>query len=58
MIRNIREQYQKPFEKRFNELKELIKGIEEKRKVYQMFIDRIDRVLEKKEETFKIPLSE
>ncbi|WP_428909760.1 hypothetical protein [Niallia sp. Krafla_26] len=58
MIRNIREQYQKPFEKRFNELKELIKGLEEKKKVYQMFIDRIDRVLEKREDTFKISLSE
>ena len=50
MIRNIREQYQKPFEKKFNELKELIKDLEEKKKVYQMFNDKIDRVLEKRED--------
>lgn len=49
MIRTIKEQYQKPFEKRFNELKELIKSLEEKKKVYQMFTEKIDRVLEKSE---------
>jgi hypothetical protein len=58
IIRNIREQYQKPFEKRFNELKDLIKDLEEKKKVYQMFVDKIDRVLEKGEDSSKIPLSE
>lgn len=47
MIRNIREQYQKPYEKRFNDLKEMIRDLEEKKKVYQMFVDKIDRVLEK-----------
>ena len=50
MIRNIREQYQKPFEKKFTELKEFIKDLEEKKKVYQMFVDKIDKVLEKGEE--------
>ena len=58
MIRNIREQYQKPFEKKFNELKESIKDLEEKKKVYQMFVDKIDRVLEKGEDSSKIPFSE
>ena len=48
MIRNISEQYQKPFEKKYNELKESIKDLEEKKKVYQMFIDKIDRVMEKR----------
>jgi len=50
MIRNIREQYKKPFEKKFTELKEFIKDLEEKKKVYQMFVDKIDKVLEKGEE--------
>jgi vacuolar-type H+-ATPase subunit E/Vma4 len=58
MIRNIREQYQKPFEKKYNELKESIKDLEEKKKVYQMFIDKIDRVLEKGEDSSKISFSE
>ena len=58
MVRNIREQYQKPFEKKFNELKDSIKDLEEKKKVYQMFVDKIDRVLEKGEDSNKIPLSE
>lgn len=50
IIRNIREQYQKPFEKRFNELKVSIKDLEEKKKVFRMFIDKIDKVLEKEDE--------
>jgi hypothetical protein len=50
IIRNIREQYQKPFEKKFNELKESLKELEEKKKVYQMFIDKINKVLEKVDE--------
>lgn len=47
LIRNIREQYQKPFETKFNELKGTIKDLEERKKVYQMFIDKIDKVVEK-----------
>ena len=49
LIRNIREQYQKPFEKNYNELKEGIKDLEEKKKVYRMFIEKIDKVVEKEE---------
>ncbi|WP_338471733.1 hypothetical protein R4Z10_02880 [Niallia sp. XMNu-256] len=49
IIRTIREQYQKPFEKSFIELKESIKDLEEKKKVYQMFVDKIDKVLDKGE---------
>ncbi|MET3700132.1 hypothetical protein SAMN05877753_1191 [Bacillus oleivorans] len=51
LIRSIREQYQKPFEKKFNELKGSIKELEERKKVYQMFIDKIDRVFEKGDES-------
>ena len=49
IIRNIRELYHKPFEQRFNQLKEEIKGLEEKKKVFQMFVDKIDKVKEKEE---------
>ncbi|MFK2826454.1 hypothetical protein QYG89_12395 [Bacillus sp. B190/17] len=44
IIRNIRELYHTPFEKKFNELKEAIKDLEEKKKVFQMFVDKIDKV--------------
>lgn len=44
IIRNIRELYHKPFEQRFNQLKEEIKDLEEKKKVFQMFVDKIDKV--------------
>ncbi|MEH6947263.1 hypothetical protein V7068_09355 [Bacillus sp. JJ634] len=47
IIRNIRELYHKPFEQRFNQLKEEIKDLEEKKKVFQMFVDKIDKVKEK-----------
>ncbi|GAA0322936.1 hypothetical protein GCM10008967_11830 [Bacillus carboniphilus] len=50
IIRNIREQYQKQFESKFNDLKGSIKELEERKKVYQMFIDKIDKVLEKGDE--------
>jgi hypothetical protein len=49
IIRNIRELYHKPFEQKFNQLKEEIKGLEEKKKVFQMFVDKIDKVKEKEE---------
>ena len=56
ITRNIRERYQKPFEKKFNELKESIRDLEEKKKVYQMFNDKIDKVLEKGDEHLSIKL--
>ena len=50
MVRNIREQYQKPFEEAFTELKEALKGLEERKRFTQMFVDKINRVLDKGEE--------
>jgi uncharacterized protein YacL (UPF0231 family) len=44
IIRDIRELYHIPFEQKFNQLKEEIKDLEEKKKVFQMFIDKIDKV--------------
>ncbi|KKB36609.1 hypothetical protein [Bacillus thermotolerans] len=44
LIRNVRELYLTPFEQKFNELKEEIRDLEEKRKVFQMFVDKIDKV--------------
>src|SRR3954469_23380611 len=49
IIRNIREIYSKPFEHKFNELKVSIKDLEERKKVFQMFIDKIDKVMEKED---------
>lgn len=51
IIRNIRELYSKPFEHKFNELKVSIKDLEERKKVFQMFIDKIDKVMEKEEQS-------
>jgi cobalamin biosynthesis Co2+ chelatase CbiK len=47
IIRNIREQYHKPFEQKYNKLKADIKDLEERKKVFQMFIDKINQVIEK-----------
>lgn len=44
ILRNIRELYLTPFEQKFNQLKEVIKDLEEKKKVFQLFIDKIDKV--------------
>lgn len=49
IIENIRELYHKPFEERYNELKEEIKDLEEKRKVFQMFVNKIDEVSRKED---------
>ncbi|MDQ0242629.1 cellulose biosynthesis protein BcsQ [Bacillus fengqiuensis] len=49
IIENIRELYHKPFEERYNELKEDIKDLEEKRKVFQMFVNKIDEVSRKED---------
>jgi len=39
--------YHKPFEESYNQLKEYIKDLEEKRRVFQMFIQKIDEVTKK-----------
>lgn len=44
IINNIKSTYQKPFEEKFNELKEYIIELEEKRKVFQMFVDKIEKI--------------
>lgn len=49
IIRDVRELYQKPFEQKFNQLKEEIRDLEEKKKVFGMFIDKIDKVKGKEE---------
>jgi alanine dehydrogenase len=46
IINSIKTIYQKPFEEKFNELKQYIMELEEKRKVYQMFVDKIEKVSE------------
>lgn len=51
IIRNIRELYHKPFEQKFNQLKAEIKDLEEKKKVFEMFVDKIDKVNGGSEET-------
>ncbi|MCA1063209.1 hypothetical protein QTG56_13775 [Rossellomorea sp. AcN35-11] len=47
IIDNIREMYHKPFEEKYNELKEYIRELDEKRKVFQMFVNKIDEVKRK-----------
>ncbi|WP_210365791.1 hypothetical protein [Bacillus sp. REN3] len=47
--RKIRELYHEPFEQRYNDLKEYIKELEEKKRVFQMFTDKIDKVTERAE---------
>jgi uncharacterized protein YacL (UPF0231 family) len=49
IIRNIRELYHKPFEQKVNQLKESIKELEEKKKVFRMFVDKIEKVSDKEE---------
>lgn len=49
IIRNIRGLYHQPFEQKFNQLKAEIKGLEEKKKVFEMFIDKIDKVIASEE---------
>jgi vacuolar-type H+-ATPase subunit E/Vma4 len=47
--RKIRELYHQPFEQKFNDLKEYIKDLEEKKRVFQMFTDKIDKATEKED---------
>ncbi|MEK3807460.1 hypothetical protein MHB63_13025 [Bacillus sp. FSL H8-0547] len=46
IISTIKTTYQKPFEEKFNELKLYIKELDEKRRVYQMFVEKIEKVSE------------
>ncbi|MGE8203783.1 hypothetical protein ACQKP0_04400 [Heyndrickxia sp. NPDC080065] len=50
IIKTIRELYHTPFEQRFSQLKEDIKDLEEKKKVFQMFVDKIDKVKGKEDD--------
>lgn len=50
IIRTIREIYHKPFEEQFNKLKAEIKDLEEKKRVFGMFVDKIDKVQGKDEQ--------
>jgi len=56
IIENIRERYHKPFEESYNQLKEYIRELDEKRKVFQMFIQKIDEVVRK--ESAKVHISQ
>lgn len=47
IIEKIRQMYHKPFEENYNQLKEYIRDLEEKRRVFQMFIQKIDEVTKK-----------
>jgi hypothetical protein len=47
IINTIKTTYQNPFEEKFNGLKEYMKELDEKRKVFQMFVDKIDKVSDK-----------
>ncbi|MBD1380274.1 hypothetical protein [Metabacillus arenae] len=49
IIGKIRELYHQPFEEQYHELKKTVVELEEKRKVFQMFVDKIDKVKEKEE---------
>jgi len=51
IIKGIRERYHKPFEENYNKLKEDIKDLEEKKRVFQMFIHKIDEVTRKENQT-------
>ncbi|WP_462411829.1 hypothetical protein [Neobacillus sp. Marseille-QA0830] len=44
IIERIREMYHKPFEENYNQLKEYIRDLEEKKRVFQMFVQKIDEV--------------
>jgi hypothetical protein len=46
LINSIKTTYQIPFVEKYEELKEYIKELEEKRKVFQMFVDKIEKVSE------------
>ncbi|WHY74907.1 hypothetical protein QNH15_07935 [Fictibacillus enclensis] len=43
MIKNIKATYQEPFEEKYNELKAQLKTLEDKRNVYNMFVEKIEQ---------------
>jgi acetylglutamate kinase len=47
IIKTIRQRYHIPFEEKYEKLKESIRDLEEKRRVFQMFVDKIDEVTRK-----------
>ncbi|PLR76618.1 hypothetical protein CU633_14800 [Bacillus sp. V3-13] len=47
IINHIRQLYHKPFEEKYEELKEYMRELDEKRKVFQMFVHKIDEVKRK-----------
>ena len=49
IINNIKSTYQIPFVEKYEELKQYIKELDEKRKVFQMFVDKIEKVSETEE---------
>ncbi|SFA85382.1 MULTISPECIES: hypothetical protein [unclassified Bacillus (in: firmicutes)] len=49
LIENIRDLYHRPFEEKYHELKEEIKDLDEKRKVFQMFVNKIEEVSRKED---------
>jgi predicted patatin/cPLA2 family phospholipase len=46
LINNIKTTYQIPFVEKYEGLKQYIKELDEKRKVFQMFVDKIEKVSE------------
>jgi N-acetyl-gamma-glutamylphosphate reductase len=42
MINNIKTTYQKPFEEKYNRLKQQLKKLEDKRSVFNMFVEKIE----------------
>lgn len=46
IIETIKTTYQVPFVEKYDELKQYIRVLDEKRKVYQMFVDKIEKVSE------------
>jgi len=46
IIETIKSTYQVPFVEKYEQLKQYIRVLEEKRKVYQMFVDKIQKVSE------------
>ncbi|PMC40732.1 hypothetical protein CJ195_03205 [Bacillus sp. UMB0899] len=46
IIETIKTTYQVPFVEKYDELKQYIRILDEKRKVFQMFVDKIEKVRE------------
>lgn len=46
IVNTIKTTYHRPYEEKFNELKQYIKDLDEKRKVFQMFVEKIEKISE------------